>query len=100
MRVPMPAFGLRPGLRRQVDTRQVACVMTDDILRHVPTDQRDARGRWLPGGIPAGARPWRKGQGANRPAGTDFIGRCSAWRASNTPPRVLEILVTMAENPE
>src|SRR5271165_1395024 len=36
-----------------------------DVLPTQGSEQRDARGRWLPGVAPIGARPWKKGQAPN-----------------------------------
>ena len=36
-----------------------------DVQPTQGSEQRDARGRWLPGVAPTGARPWKKGQAPN-----------------------------------
>jgi hypothetical protein len=36
-----------------------------DVLPTQGYEQRDERGRWLPGTTPTGARPWRRGQAPN-----------------------------------
>jgi hypothetical protein len=36
------------------------------VLRTQGAEQRDERGRWLPGTTPTGARPWRRGEAPNQ----------------------------------
>jgi hypothetical protein len=68
------------------------------VLPMQGTEQRDARGRWLPGTTPAGARPWRKGQVPN-PTGKGGHYHEMQRLAREFTPRATEILRDIANDP-
>ena len=68
------------------------------VLRRQGTEQRDAKGRWLPGVTPAGARPWRKGQAPN-PTGKGGDYHEMQRLAREFTPRATEILRDIANDP-
>jgi hypothetical protein len=68
------------------------------VLRGQRTEQRDARGRWLPGVTPFGARPWRKGQVPN-PSGKGGAYHEMQRLAREFTPRATEILRGIADDP-
>ena len=68
------------------------------VLRRQGTEQRDAKGRWLPGVTPAGARPWRKGQAPN-PTGKGGDYHEMQRLAREFTPRATEILRDIASDP-
>jgi hypothetical protein len=68
------------------------------ILRRQGTEQRDAKGRWLSGVTPAGARPWRKGRTPNLTGkGSDYHEMQRVAREFT--PRATEILRDIANDP-
>jgi hypothetical protein len=69
-----------------------------DVLRRQGSEQRDARGRWLPGTTPTGARPWRKGQVPN-PSGKGGAYHEMQRLAREYTPRGTEILREIADDP-
>jgi hypothetical protein len=69
-----------------------------DVLRRQGSEQRDARGRWLPGANPAGASPWRKGQAPN-PSGRGGDYHEMQRLAREFTPRATEILREIADDP-
>ena len=68
------------------------------VLCRQGTEQRDAKGRWLPGVTPAGARPWRKGQAPN-PTGKGDDYHEMQRLAREFTPRATEILRDIANDP-
>ena len=68
------------------------------VLPTQGTEQRDGKGRWLPGVTPAGARPWRKGQAPN-PTGKGGDYHEMQRLAREFTPRATEILRDIANDP-
>ena len=68
------------------------------VLRRQGNEQRDAKGRWLPGVTPVGARPWRKGQAPN-PSGKGGDYHEMQRLAREFTPRATEILRDIANDP-
>jgi hypothetical protein len=61
-------------------------------------EQRDPRGRWLPGATPVGARPWKRGQAPN-PTGKGGLYHKMRRLAREFTPRATEILRGIADDP-
>jgi hypothetical protein len=68
------------------------------VIRGQGTEERDAKGRWLPGVTPAGARPWQKGQAPN-PSGKGGDYHEMQRLAREFTPRATEILRDIANDP-
>jgi hypothetical protein len=83
--VPPPAEGHTPA--RNLRGGQL-CILAE---------QRDARGRWLPGATPLGARPWRKGQVPN-PSGQSGLYHEIVCLAREAAPNAIRRLIELIRN--
>ena len=68
-----------------------------DVLPPQRREQREANGRWLPGTVPAGARPWQKGQAPN-PSGKGGDYHEALKLARKTSIRSIERLMELRES--
>ena len=68
-----------------------------DVLPPQGREQRAANGRWMPGVVPAGARPWQKGQAPN-PSGKGGEYHEAIKLARRTSIRSIERLVELRES--
>jgi hypothetical protein len=71
--------------------------MSDAVVRPIRADLPDARGRWLPGAVPAGANPWGKSDRPN-PTGKGGLYHEMQRMARACTPRLVELLRAIAED--